>query len=58
MTDIPRTDTEQLLTKLGTVSDLVELDAFRDGLKMDRREPPSEVIHAIARKRVELARWK
>jgi hypothetical protein len=58
MTDTPRTDTEQLLTKLGTVSDLVELDAFRDGLKMDRREPPSEVIYAIARKRVELARWK
>jgi hypothetical protein len=51
----PRTDTEQLLTKLGTVSSLPELDSFRDGLKgLDSREPPAEVIHAIAVKRAEL----
>lgn len=49
-----RQDTEQLLRKLATVTSIAELDGFRDGLKRNRNEPPAEVVHAIARKRVEL----
>lgn len=50
-----RQDTEQLLCKLNTITSIPELNEFRDGLtRYDHREPPAEVVHAVARKRVEL----
>lgn len=54
--DAIRHDTDDLLRKLGTVASTEELDGFRDGLKRNPAEPPAEVVHAIARKRIDLQR--
>lgn len=47
-----------LVEKAETCATEAELDGFLDGFRITNREPPREVIEAVARRRVELRRAK